>query len=165
MPRKPLHLKLSQKINQDAQTGCWIWTGWRCSSGYGEININGKKLRAHRVMFEQRYGPIPPGLFICHHCDNPPCCNPDHLFLGTAKDNSADMVRKGRTGIRNCPRPSNRGSKNGNCRMSEEDVARLRADRAIGMKLDELALKYGCSVSSASRLSNFKTHKLFHAEH
>jgi hypothetical protein len=80
--------------------GCWLWTGYCEAAGYGtlEISVKGKRRKAyaHRLAYELTYGAIPAGLFICHHCDNPPCCNPDHLFVGTAGENSRDCVQKGR---------------------------------------------------------------------
>jgi hypothetical protein len=78
---------------------CWNWMAKSRShsgNGYGNFNYNGKAAHAHRVAWELTNGPIPNGLFGCHKCDNPLCCNPAHLFLGTAKDNSADMHAKGR---------------------------------------------------------------------
>ncbi len=75
---------------------CWLWNGPVDARGYGETMIKHKPKRAHRLAYEYTHGAIPPGLYVCHHCDNPLCVNPDHLFLGTAKDNTTDMVNKGR---------------------------------------------------------------------
>jgi len=74
---------------------CWTWTGARNRKGYGEIGAKGRVQKAHRIAWELTYGPIPEGLDVLHHCDNPPCCRPDHLFLGTDADNMADMMAKG----------------------------------------------------------------------
>lgn len=77
--------------------GCLEWTGTINKSGYGLISIHGKPVRAHRFAWELVNGPIPPGLFACHKCDNPPCCNVEHLFLGTHDDNMVDMAVKNRS--------------------------------------------------------------------
>lgn len=78
---------------------CWNWHRPGKRGGYGQVKWNYKSLLAHRVAWEITHGPIPKGLMVCHHCDNPLCCNPSslHLFLGTAKDNLQDMVKKGRS--------------------------------------------------------------------
>lgn len=76
--------------------GCWEWTGGRNPSGYGRVQLGSNWYLAHRVAWVLANGSIPEGMFICHHCDNPPCVRPDHLFVGTAKDNSHDMAAKGR---------------------------------------------------------------------
>jgi hypothetical protein len=82
------------------ENACWPWTGHRNWLGYGQYSrrINGKRLRANaqRVAYRLHYNVDPGGLLVCHTCDNPPCCNPKHLFLGNHRDNALDMVSKGR---------------------------------------------------------------------
>lgn len=88
-----------------ASNGCWIWTGARVR-GYGVFHMSRKMGYAHRMAWIIRHGTIPSGAHICHHCDNPPCVNPAHLFVGTPRDNAQDMVKKGRaawSGITHCP--------------------------------------------------------------
>lgn len=76
---------------------CWEWTAAQDYLGYGRFNDeNGRKMLPYRWLYEVARGPIPQGMFLCHHCDNPRCVNPDHLFVGTALDNRRDCVQKGR---------------------------------------------------------------------
>jgi len=80
-------------------SGCWEWSGAkRHGVGYGVVQADGKFLYTHRLAYMICIGDIPPKRIVCHRCDNPPCCNPDHLFLGTHKDNWRDMMMKGRGG-------------------------------------------------------------------
>jgi len=81
----------------EAPSGCMEWTRATNPQGYGKVRINKQYFATHRLAWVLVNGPIPDGLFVCHRCDNPPCCNVDHLFLGTMKDNMMDMVSKGRS--------------------------------------------------------------------
>jgi hypothetical protein len=97
----PLLERFWSKVNKS--DGCWTWTGSKTTAGYGLI-WNGKDTSApvyvHRLSWELHFGEIPDGLSVCHRCDNPTCVRPDHLFLGTDKDNSDDKITKGRMGTR-----------------------------------------------------------------
>lgn len=76
--------------------GCWTWTGARHTFGYGKMTVGNKTIGAHVFSWQLHFGPVPAGQYVLHSCDNPPCCRPDHLFLGTATDNVNDMLAKGR---------------------------------------------------------------------
>jgi hypothetical protein len=88
------------------ESGCWEWQGFRQPPGgmqhrgprygYGEMSFRGKQTRTHRIAWVITHGAIPAGMLVMHKCDNPPCCNPDHLKLGTSLDNQRDMSAKGR---------------------------------------------------------------------
>lgn len=92
--------RLLSKCEPDPNSGCWLWTAGLTTNGYGStmIRVQGKQYarRAHRLSYELHCGEIPDGMFVCHKCDTPACINPDHLFLGSPKDNVVDMIQKGR---------------------------------------------------------------------
>jgi hypothetical protein len=125
---------------------CWMWIAAIDSRGYGKFWLRGRTVKAHRVAYELTYGAIADDdpRIVCHHCDTPLCCRPDHLFLGTSKENTADMIRKGR---------ERRGITHGCAKLTEADVLRIRDDRARGRSLISIAADYGVSVGHISSIA------------
>ena len=88
------------KVKKGLGKDCWIWLAGKSSAGYGSFRTDAwKHVYAHRLSWELMRGPIPDGLLVLHHCDNPSCVNPDHLFLGTNRDNVLDALKKGRLAV------------------------------------------------------------------
>lgn len=85
-----------QNVEKGAPNECWLWKGTVDAKGYGRFYFNSLPVLAHRLSYELHTGPIPKGLLICHHCDVKLCCNPDHLYAGTHKDNNRDRVTRAR---------------------------------------------------------------------
>ena len=131
-------------------SGCWNWTGGKTSRGYGNFWLNGKTVAAHRFSYEQHHGEIPDGMFVCHSCDNPSCVNPEHLFLGTPADNTADMVAKGRKVI---------GPPGKRAKLTEVDVSEIRHLVSSGMTQRAVAKDYGVDPSTVSYIITNKTWK------
>ena len=111
--------------------GCWEWPKFCDKNGYGRTKLNGKTTVATRVAWQLTRAPIPVGLFVLHECDNPPCCRPSHLFLGTQKDNCQDAKSKDR---------HSRGTRNGIAKLSDDAVRDIRTSKLTQW---ELARKYG----------------------
>jgi len=122
------HATLEQRFWRmvEKAEGCWLWAGGKRPNGYGQISEGGKgsrSLSAHRLSYELHHGPIPPGLVVMHSCDNPSCVNPDHLSVGTYKENTQDMIAKGR---KRTVAPL--GAENGKSILSVADVVYIRAN-------------------------------------
>lgn len=155
--------------------GCWIWTG-PLRGEYGSVRVGQQSIPAHRYAYELEYGEYDRALHVCHKCDNPPCVNPDHLFLGTAADNVADMVAKGRnrTGknhpfygrkVEHSPEfkavvsAKMRGARNHQAKLNDVDAVEILRS---GMSRKEAAERYGISLQTASDLIAGRTWKHLH---
>lgn len=143
------------KVQKSA--GCWLWTAARAVNGYGVYGLmypdgHRQQWKAHRLAWSLTNGPIPAGMMVCHTCDNPACCNPGHLFLGTGSDNMQDMFRKGRGRRVGPPRDRFRGERNAKSTVS--DAKRTEACRAY---LDcegtqaEIATRYGVTQATLGK--------------
>jgi hypothetical protein len=128
---------------------CWEWKSTaRLKSGYGRISINGKQYLAHRASWEFFYGPIPEGMIVRHKCDNPPCCNPLHLELGTDAENYQDMIERGRRIFRGA-----KGEKNCKAKLSENQVIKIRQMYEHGNEsTNTLARKFGVTQALISQI-------------
>lgn len=135
------------RVEVRATDVCWPWKGAIGPCGYGSLRVNGGKGRAHRVAYELAYHRAPGALGVLHRCDNPLCCNPSHLFLGTQRDNLQDMWKKGRG--RWNPNPTwlfKHGEDHATAKISDADVAAIRARWDAGETAKEIAKSYPIST-------------------
>jgi len=122
------------------ENGCWQWRAHTDKDGYGVLPGDSKNTRAHRLSYELHKGQIQDGFVICHHCDNPGCVNPDHLFIGTTKDNAQDALQKGRAYV---------GEKNGRSKLTKENVKEILNSTLNG---PQLANKFGVTRHTINRV-------------
>lgn len=134
--------------------GCWSWLGALDRDGYGRMRVGGRKtLRAHRLAWEIETGRPPGSLLVCHHCDNPPCVNPAHLFLGTARDNNRDRVQKGRPN-------GSPGESNGVSKLTASQVHEIANLYCTGrFRQQDLAEMFGVSKSAIQLILSGKNWK------
>lgn len=143
-PGRPLEERFWAKVEIGAPDECWPWKAAKNQKGYGAFQVGtlaASKVRpAHVVAWEISNGePFPEGKLGCHTCDNPSCCNPAHVWPGTPKQNTQDMISKGRQYFPGVP-----GQRNGNARFTDNDVRDIRKSIAEGTSLRALGRKYGC---------------------
>ncbi len=137
----------------DGPGACWLWAGHVGENGYGITRVKGKQYKAHRVSYLIEHGRIDNDRFVLHRCDFRACVNPEHLFLGTPKDNSQDAVKKGRN-------TKLYGERNGKAKLTRQKVRaikRLLADKADGrcdLRQYEIARRFGVSEATVSYLKN-----------
>lgn len=131
---------------------CWEWTGAKGSSwSHGQFRRDGKLVYAHREAWRFWYGPIPKGMQVLHRCDNPPCVRPDHLFLGTQRDNMLDCQAKGRLVI-----GSRKGEDHPRARLTDRQVTALRAQYDAGASVASLSREWGLSYCHTYNLARRK---------
>jgi len=136
----------------EGQDACWLWQGGCFTNGYGQFRVGAQKLRAHRFAWKLFYGAIPKGMLVCHRCDKKGCVRPDHLFLGTQKDNIADMDAKGRRVVSRAPRPSMQGEGNAAAKLTAGSVQMIRSFHAGGVSYRQLAKTFRISCSQVANI-------------
>jgi len=135
---------------------CWEWIGSKNNGGYGKFWLNKKCIDSHRVSWMLTYGDIPENKYVLHHCDNPSCVRPDHLFLGSQTDNMQDMLSKGRGTWHGNSMP---GESNPRARLTKEDVLKIRQLFSDGMRQTDIAKQYNMSVMAIHSIVRYKTWK------
>jgi hypothetical protein len=139
------------KVDKRSPDDCWEWKANRHSFGYGNFWIKQREYGAHVVAYELTYGRVPKGLCVCHTCDNPACCNPNHMFLGSRGDNNRDRDRKGRRRTRGAF-----GERHRSAKLKNTDIPRILELIEEGLTYRSIAVRYGVSSSRISDIKNGK---------
>lgn len=139
------------------ENDCMLWTGTKLKNGYGHMGVNGKLMLAHRLSYLLHYGILPKNLHVLHKCDNPSCVRPDHLFLGTDKDNARDCINKGRDtcfkkGMKSVA--DNRGTKSKKSKLTEDKVIEIKIRLRENQTVASIARLYLISPSIISGIKN-----------
>lgn len=134
---------LADMLKKLGPDDCWEFQGHRNPQGYGKFGFRKSCWQAHRVAYTLAKGEIPPGLDVLHTCDNPPCCNPDHLYVGTDADNTRDKIARNRL------RPR-KGERHGMHKMTETEARTVIAELGAGTPGRILARKYGVTDTAIS---------------
>jgi hypothetical protein len=138
---KPKHVNIKEFMKRVEKTDtCWLWVAGKNGDGYGNWSLDGQSINAHRASYVLFVGEILDGLSVLHTCDNPSCVNPDHLWLGTYKDNAQDRAKKGRNNSR-------RGENHGRSKLTDNQVREIKRLYQDGLKLNEIASMFGVSYS------------------
>ena len=140
-----------EKVDKKGENECWEWGAYIHHSGYGHIQIGRNSYRAHRISWELNVGEIPEGMCVLHTCDNRICVNPNHLFLGTYKDNAVDRDKKKRGVI-----PDNSGENHGMSKLKEEDIFKIRYFYRRGKSPTEIAKWFPVDRRTVSKIVNRK---------
>jgi hypothetical protein len=155
--RVAMEEKFRNGIGVPDGNGCIPWAGAKCKSGYGmlylttAVGAKAKMVLAHRAAYQMANGPIPAEMDVLHSCDNPPCVNPDHLFLGTQRDNNQDMIAKGRQA---------RGETNGRAKLTEADIASIRERYGAGRaSIKSLGEEFGVTKATIRDVASGRTWK------
>jgi hypothetical protein len=143
--------RLTSRLKADGD--CPVWTGCRNWAGYGKMSVNGKLWATHRFAYQLANGPIPEGVHICHHCDNPPCCNPRHLYAGSDQTNADDRKTRGRQ--RNGMLIV-RGEGHGMSKITDEDVREIRRLRRSGLTHAAISSRFNIGKAMVSHITNWR---------
>jgi hypothetical protein len=152
MIRKDIERRFWARVRKT--DSCWLWLGASVkSTRYGRAWDGERVDYAHRIAYRLRYGSIPDGMYVCHHCDNPPCVNSDHLFAGTAKQNMQDCKAKGRLVVDALVNRDRFGEANGCAKLTKKDVMWARSN---GLTNGETAYRLGVSHTTISKIRSRK---------